>query len=60
MKEECVDMLYEQFNEKYGGYVCIDREIVMLFMTDVEPALHSVDNLYDYVLSNDLAYEIVE
>ena len=60
MKEECVDLLYEQFNRKYGGYVCIDREIVMLFMADVDPALHSADNLYDYVLSNDLAYEVVE
>lgn len=52
--------LLQQFNEKYGGYVCIDEEIVSQFLDDVKnEKLHTPDYLYDWVLANDVA-EVVE
>lgn len=52
--------LLKEFNEKYG-FVCIDKEICLLFLSWADKEeLVSVDNLYDWVLANNLAYEVVE
>lgn len=53
--------LFDRFNSKYGGYVCIDIEIVLLYLSSVDDErLEDEDYLYDWVLANDLAYEVVE
>ena len=52
--------LLRQFNERYGGFVCIDEQIVTLYLSSISSAkLATVDYLYDWVLANDLAYEVV-
>ncbi len=52
--------LLQEFNVKYGGYVCIDEEICQEFLDVVSEDLQTVDNLYDWVLSQDKAYEVIE
>ena len=53
--------LLNQFNEKYGGYVCIDEQIVKKFMEYItNQKLHTPEYLYDWVLASDIAYEVVE
>lgn len=53
--------LLQQFNNEYGGYVCIDEEIVKKFMKAIDNnKLYTIDYLYDWVLAGDMAYEVVE
>ena len=53
--------LLQQFNDKYGGYVCIDEEVVEKFVKAVNnEKLFTPDYLYDWVLAGDMAYEVVE
>ena len=53
--------LLQKFNERYGGYICIDEEIATLYLSSINnPKLATADYLYDWVLANDLAYEVVE
>lgn len=61
--KDLAQLLYEEFQKKYGGYVCIDQEICMLYLAtrdDLREVNNQhVDYLYDWVLANDLAYEVV-
>lgn len=52
--------LLQEFNAKYGGYVYIDEKICQEFLDEVSENLQTVDNLYDWVLSQDKAYEVIE
>ena len=52
--------LLHEFNMIYGGYVCIDTDICQEFLNEVPVNLHSVENLYDWVISQDKALEVVE
>ena len=52
--------LFKEFNQKYGGYVCIDESICQQFLDEFPERLHTADYLYDWVLSQDLAYEVIE
>ena len=58
MKEK---KLLQEFNAKYGGYICIDDNVVTAFLSSVkEEKLQTIDYLYDWVLANYVAYEVVE
>ena len=53
--------LLQEFNTRYGGYICIDEDVVVSFLSSVnDEKLQTVYNLYDWVLANDMAYEVVE
>ena len=53
--------LLQEFNAQYGGYICIDEDVVVSFLSSVnDERLQTAENLYDWVLANDMAYEVVE
>ena len=62
--KDLAQLLYEHFQKKYGGYVCIDQEICTLYLATLDDLREvneqHVDYLYDWVLANNLAYEVTE
>lgn len=59
MRKMQPDELLKKFNEKYS-YVCIDYTTCKEFMNIMPESLWTEDNLYDWVISQDKAEEVVE
>ena len=52
--------LLDAFNSLFGGFICISEETVELFLKSVkEESLYRPEYLYDWVLANDMADEVI-
>lgn len=57
-----MDSIIEQFHQQYS-YICVDDNILISYLSTVDygniPIDTLLDNMRDYVISQDLAEEII-